>query len=239
MLADFFRQLFTLLMLLVVLFVIDWKLSLVCFLTVPLIVVPVYFLGRRIRSISRQTQEQLGGLNETLQETFSGIRIVQAFGMEAAETARFFDKSGRLFRLNLRWVRHYAIASPMMEVLGAVTAGALLLYASSRIASGSLQPGNMIQFMVAFIKVYQPVKRLVSFHGLLQQALGCMVTQKYSDSQSLMRILLRSLPPEVDPQEGPLAINGSTREAGQGGARQVAGWPWRIDGNYGRSTSRG
>ena len=171
-LADFFRQTFTLVMLLVVLFVIDWRLTLASFLTVPLIVLPVHFLGRRIRRISRETQEQLGGLNESLQETFTGIRIVQAFGMEQTETARFNAKAGRLFRTNLRWVRHFAISSPLMEILGAVTAGGLLLYASSRIGSGALQPGSMIQFMVAFIKIYQPIKRLASFHGLFQQALG-------------------------------------------------------------------
>ena len=171
-LADLFRQLFTLLMLLTVLFVIDWRLSLASFLTVPLIIIPATFLGRRIRRISRDTQDQLGRLNENLQESFSGIRIVQAFGREEAETRRFSEKAHRLFRLNLRWIRHYAVSSPLMEVLGAFTAGGLLIYAQGRIGSGSLQSGNMIQFMVAFIKLYQPVKRLVGFYGLFQQALG-------------------------------------------------------------------
>ena len=171
-LADFFRQLFTLPVLLAVLFAIDWRLSLACFLTVPLIILPAWFLGRRIRRISRETQERLGGLNESLQETYSGIRIVQAFGMERWEIGRFFGRARDLFRVNLRWARHYAVASPLMEVLGAFTVGALILYANQRIEAGLLSSGMMVGFVVAFIKVYQPVKRLVSIYGLFQQALG-------------------------------------------------------------------
>ncbi len=171
-LADLFRQSFMLFMLLAVLFVLDWKLSLVSFLIVPLIVAPVWLLGRRIRRISRAAQERLGELNSSLQETYSGIRIVQAFGKEKWETGRFAQRARELFRENLRWVRHYAVVSPLMEVLGAVTVGGFILYASQRIGAGALKPGAMIQFVVAFVKLYQPVKRLVGIYALFQQALG-------------------------------------------------------------------
>lgn len=171
-LADFFRQAFTLPVLLVIVFVIDWRLALLCFLTVPLIVVPVSQIGRRIRRLSRQAQEELAGLSETLQETYSGVRIVQAFGSEARETERFRDRARRLFRTNLRWVRYYALTSPLMEMLGAVTIGGLLLYARQRIQSGALTGEMMMVFVVALIRVYQPVRRLAGIYSQFQQALG-------------------------------------------------------------------
>jgi len=171
-LTDFFRQAFTLPVLLLIVIVLDWRLALLCFLTVPLIVIPVWQIGRRVRRLSRQAQEELAGLNEALQETYSGVRIVQAFGGEEYEAERFRGRARRLFDTNLRWVRHFALGSPLMEVLGAVTIGVLLLYARERIQAGALTATMMGVFVVALIKVYQPVKRLAGIYSLFQQALG-------------------------------------------------------------------
>lgn len=171
-LADFFRQFFALPVLLAVVFLIEWRLALLCFFTVPLIVVPVSLIGRRIRRLSRQAQDELAMLNDILQETYSGVRIVQGFGSEPREAQRFRERSRRLFNTHLRWVRYYALPSPMLEVLGALTIGVLVLYARQRIQAGALGPEMMMVFVVALIKVYQPVKRLAGIYGLFQQALG-------------------------------------------------------------------
>lgn len=171
-LTDFFRQAFTLPVLLILVLLLDWRLALLCFVTVPFIVVPVAAIGRRIRRLSRQAQEELAGLNDALQETYSGVRIVQAFGSEGFEVERFRDRARRLFDTNLRWVRYYAVGSPLMEVLGALTIGVLLLYARERIQAGALTATMMGVFVVALLKVYQPVKRLAGIYSLFQQALG-------------------------------------------------------------------
>lgn len=171
-LADFFRQAFALPVLLVLVFAIDWKLALRCFLAVPLIVIPIAHLGRRIRGLSRQAQEEMAGLSDTLQETYSGVRIVQAFGSEEREAERFRERARRLFHTNLRWVRYYALTSPLMEVLGAFTIGILLLYARERIQSRALTSGMMVVFVVALIQTYLPVRRLAGIYGQFQQALG-------------------------------------------------------------------
>ncbi|MBI2956404.1 MAG: ABC transporter ATP-binding protein [Acidobacteria bacterium] len=171
-LTDFFRQIFALPALLALVLLIDWKLSLLCFLTVPLIVLPVAQIGRRIRRLSRQAQEQISGLNDALQETYSGVRIVQGFGREEWEAARFRERARQLFRTHLRWVRHYALTSPMMELLGAATVGLLLLYARQRILAGALTSEMMVVFVVALIRTYQPLRRLAGIYSLFQQALG-------------------------------------------------------------------
>jgi len=171
-LTDFFQQAFALPVLLALALLIDWRLSLFCFVTVPLVVYPVAYIGRHIRRLSRQAQEDLGTLNDSLQETYSGIRIVQAFGSEGREAERFGRRARRLFNTQLRWVRYFALTSPLMEVLGALTVGALLLFARQRIQSGAVTPEMMMVFVVALIKVYQPVKRLAGIYSLFQQALG-------------------------------------------------------------------
>ncbi len=171
-LTDFFRQAFTLPVLLVVVFLIDWRLSLVSFLAVPLIVLPVAYIGRHIRRLSRRAQEELGSLNDVLQETYSGVRIVQAFGAEKWEAERFRERAARLFRTNLRWVRYYALTSPLMELLGATTVGLLLLYARDRILSGALTSEMMFVFVGALLQTYMPIRRLAGIYGNFQQALG-------------------------------------------------------------------
>ncbi len=171
-LTDFFRQAFTLPVLLVVVFLIDWRLSLVSFLAVPLIVLPVAYIGRHIRRLSRRAQEELGSLNDVLQETYSGVRIVQAFGAEKWEAERFRGRAARLFRTNLRWVRYYALTSPLMELLGATTVGLLLLYARDRILSGALTSEMMFVFVGALLQTYMPIRRLAGIYGNFQQALG-------------------------------------------------------------------
>jgi len=171
-LADFFRQAFALPVLLALVFLVDWRLALVSFAAVPLIVLPVAWIGRRIRRVSRRQQEELGGLNDVLQETYSGVRIVQAFGGEDWEVARFRARARRLFRTGLSWVRYHALVSPLMEVLGAATIGVLLLYARQRIVSGALTPEMMFVFVAALVRTYQPVRRLAGIYGFFQQALG-------------------------------------------------------------------
>ncbi|MFQ5694777.1 MAG: ABC transporter transmembrane domain-containing protein, partial [Terriglobia bacterium] len=148
-LTDFFRQVFALPVLLALVLLIDWRLSLLCFVTIPFIVIPVALIGRRIRRISRQAQEELALLNESLQETYSSVRVVQSFGSEAREAERFARRARHLFETQLRWVRHYALNSPLMEVLGAVTIGLLLLYARQRIQAGAVTPEMMIVFVAA------------------------------------------------------------------------------------------
>ncbi|MCI0401894.1 MAG: ABC transporter ATP-binding protein/permease [Acidobacteria bacterium] len=171
-LADFFRQAFALPVLLLLVFLVDWRLALVSFLAVPLIVFPVAEIGRRIRRISRRQQEELGALNDVLQETYTGIRIVQAFGGEDWEAGRFGDRARRLFHTSLRWLRYHALISPLMEVMGAATIALLLLYARQRISSGGLAPEMMFVFVAALVRTYQPVRRLAGIYGQFQQALG-------------------------------------------------------------------
>ena len=105
----------------------DWR----CFslVLVPFVVFPSANLGRYIRSSSRSSQDKMAEINNVLQETFTGIRIVKAFVMEPFEVAKFKAATRRLLKINLRWVRAQAVTSPLMEILGAVTIAGLLLYA--------------------------------------------------------------------------------------------------------------
>lgn len=171
-LADFFRQSFTLMALLAVLLLKDWRLTVASLVFVPLVVVPVLRLGRRIRHSSQNSQAQLAELSQILQETISGNRVVKAFGMEEFEIGKFRATARRLLRENMRWIRAQALTSPLMELVGAVVFALAVLYARDQIRYGRLSIGDFATFVFALLQIYTPLKRLGGIYQLFQQALG-------------------------------------------------------------------
>jgi subfamily B ATP-binding cassette protein MsbA len=178
-LADVFRQGFGLLVFLAVLLRIDWRMALGSMLFLPMVVWPVGRLGRKIRRSVANSQDRLGELSQILQETVSGNRVVKAFGMEDFEIRKFRAAAQRLLRETLRWVRAYALSSPLMDLLQPVVIALLLLYARQRIRLHQLTLGLFVAFVYALFKSYEPVKRMGTIYQQFQQAQGA-TTQVFS-----------------------------------------------------------
>jgi len=171
-LADFLRQVFTLAGLLCAVISVDWKLALISLTVLPFVVLPTRQIGRRIRGISRRTQERQAELNQILQETLSGHMVVKAFGAEGYESRRFREAARNLLRSNLRYVRQQALSTPVIELFGAATIVGLLWYARDQVKAHSLTVGGFTTFVASLLLLYEPVKRLVGIHNIFEQALG-------------------------------------------------------------------
>jgi ATP-binding cassette, subfamily B, bacterial MsbA len=171
-LADFLRQVFTLVALLCVIFVLDWRLAGLSLSVIPLVMIPSSRIGKKIRHSSRSSQANLAEISQLLQETISGHRIVKAFRMEGWEISRFKRAAKKLFDINLKYVRAQAITSPLMEILGAFTVVFLLLYARNQIQHNLMTTGTFVSFIYALFKTYEPVKRLSGINNSFQQAVG-------------------------------------------------------------------
>ena len=171
-LADVFRQTFTFIFLICGLLYIDWKMTLACGVFLPLILWPVARLGRKIRRSSEVSQSRLGEVNQILQETVTGNRVVKAFGMEDFEIGKFRDASKRLLRETMRWVRAQVGTSPLMDLLQPVVISLLLLYARDKIRHEQMTLGFFIAFVYALFKSYEPVKRMGAVYQQFQQAQG-------------------------------------------------------------------
>ncbi len=188
MLADWLRQSFSVMGLLVVVLRTDWKLAAVSLSVLPFVVVPTVRIGRRIRRTTRKTQDYTAELNEILQETISGHQVVRSFGAEEIESNRFRAAAVRLKKSNLKYTLQQALASPLIEFFGAVTIVGLLTYARTQIKAGSMTTGDFVGFVVALLMLYEPVKRLTGIHNIFQQALGA--SQKvfeYIDQEQAVR----------------------------------------------------
>ncbi|MBI2679704.1 MAG: ATP-binding cassette domain-containing protein [Candidatus Solibacter usitatus] len=171
-LADLLRQTFVVLALLVVVMNKDWKLALASLTVLPFVLVPTVRIGRRIRGISRRAQDQAAEVNHILQEALSGHQVVKAFGTEPYEAGRFQQAAHKLLRSNLRYVLQQALASPLIEMFGAITIVILLIYARTQIKAGTLTAGDFTSFVIALLMMYEPVKRLTGIHNIFQQAIG-------------------------------------------------------------------
>ncbi len=172
MLVDMLRQTFVVIALLAVVMQTNWRLALVSITVLPVVLIPTARIGRRIRNTSRRTQEHLAEMSQILQETISGHAVVHAFHAEKYELSRFRQASKRLLRSNLRYVLQQALASPLIEVCGALTIVGLLWFARSEIKTHDLTAGKFMGFIAALLMMYEPVKRLTGIHNIFQQAIG-------------------------------------------------------------------
>jgi ATP-binding cassette, subfamily B, bacterial MsbA len=171
-LADVFRQTFLFIAFVAVLLSSDWRMTLGCAVFLPLVLWPVGKLGRSIRHSVQSSQTKLGELNQILQETVVGNRIVKAFGMEDFEVRKFRSAATRLLRETMRWVRAQVVTSPLMDLLQPVVISLLLLYARDKIRLQQMTVGLFFTFVYALFKSYEPVKRMGSVYQQFQQAQG-------------------------------------------------------------------
>jgi subfamily B ATP-binding cassette protein MsbA len=171
-LADVFRQTFLFIAFVAVLLSSDWRMTLGCAVFLPLVLWPVGKLGRSIRHSVQSSQTKLGELNQILQETVGGNRIVKAFGMEDFEARKFRSAAARLLRETMRWVRAQVVTSPLMDLLQPVVISLLLLYARDKIRLQQMTVGLFFTFVYALFKSYEPVKRMGSVYQQFQQAQG-------------------------------------------------------------------
>lgn len=184
MLADWLRQMFTAFFLVLAMVSIDWKLSLVSLLVFPIVAFLTVRLGKKIRRTTRHAQDMAAGLNQILQETITGHQVVKSFGAEDFESKRFRLAAHRLKTGNLRYVAQQALASPIIEIFGAMTIILLLWIARMQVLKSTMTADTFIGFVLALVMLYEPIKRLTNIHNIFQQAIGCALTVfKYLDDK--------------------------------------------------------
>jgi len=170
--GDLARESLTLIGCAGLLFYFDAKLALVCMTAAPLVVYPIVRLGKRVRTVSRWSQEAQEHMSHVAGEAFTGHRIVKAFGAEGREATKFERASAALFRTNLKVTRVLATLPPLMEFLGGVAIAGALWYGSREIAGGRLTAGEFTSFLAALLLMYGPIKKLSRVNANLQQAMA-------------------------------------------------------------------
>jgi ATP-binding cassette, subfamily B, bacterial MsbA len=187
-LAEFLQQLFTFVFTAAAVVVLGRQLAWILLLFIPFIVYSAAKIGRSVRNTTRRGQDKLADIQNVLQETISGNRIVKAFSMESWEMARFRAAAQRLFQANLRSVAAAAMSSPIMDILGAIAIAMLLLLGRNKIAHNEMTLGIFAAFIAAVFSLYNPVRKFALFYNNFQQALGASSEIfKFMDTEDELR----------------------------------------------------
>lgn len=171
-LTAFGKDTLTLIILIGVMFFRDWQLAAVSFFIFPIAVLPIVRLGRRIRKVTVNTQEEMGLFTTLLGQTFQGARVVKAYGMEGYEQKRVRGLTENIFQLVFRAARVRALASPIMETLGGLATAVVIVYGGFRVIDGATTSGAFVSFLGALLLAYEPMKRLANLNASLQEGLA-------------------------------------------------------------------
>ena len=150
----------------------DWQLAAISIFIFPMAAFPILRLGRRMRKVTANTQEEMGLFTTLLEQTFQGIRMVKAYGMEGYEKSRIAGIIERIFGLNLKSARTRALSSPIMETLGGVAICIVIIYGGHRVIDGATTAGAFFSFIMALLLAYEPMKRLANMNASLQEGLA-------------------------------------------------------------------
>ena len=167
-----FGDVFTLLAIMTMMVVVDWRLALVTFSVIPLVWLTATIFRKRVRGAFRDIRLRVARLNAYLQERLSGMRVVQLFGRERDSAARFAELNREHLDAHLRSITIYAVFFPVVEVLTAIAMALLLYYGGLRTVSGTLTVGVLAAFIQLTRRFFQPLQDLSEKFNLLQSAMA-------------------------------------------------------------------
>ncbi|MEH0019020.1 MAG: ABC transporter transmembrane domain-containing protein [Desulfobacter sp.] len=169
---NLFRDFFSVIAFLGVIFYRDWKLAVGAFIVLPLAFYPILIFGRRVRRFSTGSQETMADLNAFLHETFSGAKIIKIFSLGNFEKDRFREKTGELFRLEMKKVVAKALSSPVMEFVGGLGIAFVIWFGGMQVINGTSTPGTFFSFLTAVMMLYDPVKKLTKLNNTIQEGVA-------------------------------------------------------------------
>ena len=173
-LVAFVRDALTVMAMIAVMLSLDWAMTLVVLAACPIAIVPVRNIGRRLRSVARRTQSELGGMTSRLTEKLSGARLIKAFRLEGYATERLNESFEQVFKLRMKAVRARARVASILEALAGVAIAVAIAFAYWRIASGLGTVGSFVAYVTALLLTAQSIKSLGSLSNAASEGLAAV-----------------------------------------------------------------
>jgi subfamily B ATP-binding cassette protein MsbA len=150
------------------------QLAIYAFILLPIAGIPIFYFGRKVRRVRLGTQESVADMNAFLHETFVGTKIVKAFNREAHEKKRFFQKSRKILRLEMKETRVKALSSSLMEFLGGIGIAFIIWYGGRQVIAGTYSFGTFMSFLTAVGLMYEPLKKLSKLNNAIQRGMAAV-----------------------------------------------------------------
>jgi ATP-binding cassette subfamily B protein len=167
-----FGDVFTLAGIMIVLVAMDWRLALVAFSVLPLIVLVTQWFRRNVRDSYRTVRLWIARINAFLQENITGMATVQLFGREKANFARFDDINRTHRDANIASIFYYAVFYPAIEVVGALASALIIWYGGAWVLGGTLSLGSLVAFLLYSQRFFRPISDMSEKFNVLQSAMA-------------------------------------------------------------------
>ncbi|MDD5643998.1 MAG: ABC transporter ATP-binding protein [bacterium] len=151
-------------------FIIDWKLSLMVLLVSPAIIGPVSVIGKKIKKLALNSQDRVADISAIMQETLTGIKIVKAFNMKEYEKERFGAENQKFYRLMIKAIKREAFVSPLVEIVGIVVLAGISVYGFKQVVAGNMTAGWLFYFYGLAASCLKPAKTLAKTNVDIQRA---------------------------------------------------------------------
>lgn len=151
---------------------VNWTLTLVSVVVVPLFVIPIAKLAKRLRSLSRTGQENIGNLSGYVQESLQSLKLVQAYNLEDHRDNTFKNINSKLFSTLRKTITFEAMISPIAGLVGACGVAFVFWYGMRSVATSEITLGDFSSYFLATVLLYEPIKRISRVWSTMQQALG-------------------------------------------------------------------
>ncbi len=172
MIPEIGRQFLTALGLLAVVIYQSPKLSFFALVALPLIVVPLSLIAKKLKKLSHKSQEKTSDITSRLSEMFSNIELIKAHASEKFEYAKFAKQSYDIFKINMKSVKTSELSGPLMEILGAFGVVVVIMVGGREVIDGQMSVGSFFSFLTALFMLYTPIRRLSALYNSLQNAVA-------------------------------------------------------------------
>lgn len=171
LIPEFLREVFTVIGLVGVVIYQSSELAFYALIILPLAIYPLSILSKKMKKISRQSQEKVSDLTAKLSEIFNNIEIIQANNAQPYEHALFKEHNERYFKLTMKSTKINELVSPVMETLGATGVAVVIIVGGKEVIEGAMSVGAFFSFLTALFMLYTPIKRISSLYNKMQDAL--------------------------------------------------------------------
>jgi ATP-binding cassette subfamily B multidrug efflux pump len=193
------------------------RLALIAFTVIPILFAATMMFRGRVRRAFRVIRQKVAAMNARLQETITGIGVIQLFGREPANRARYEQVVGEHQAAYERAIFYYAVFFPAVEVIGALATALILWYGGGKVAAGAMTVGSLVAFLEYGRRFFTPVQDLSEKYNILQSAMAAS-ERIFSLLDYPVESETRGGPPDGRPPAGPghIRFEGVTFAYGDG-----------------------
>ena len=167
-----FRDGFSAAALLGIVFYRNWKLAIITFVVIPATVYPAQKLGKKMKNMAKQGQGKMGDIASILQETFSGIKVIKAFGLEGREIEKFKKTNREFYYFSRKSMKYEGISTPLIEFITSFGVATVVWVGGNSVMKGTMSASEFFSFITGMILVYRPIKNLLSSYNVMQRSMG-------------------------------------------------------------------